>query len=281
MVKYYRPWAFERVEIIRAEDTRLAMPRQAAPDYKLALIEHGSREFYYRRTVSTVGAGGLVVIHPGEVNGSQAAAEAGATVRVLSLSPALLLEAAGLEPKRSRLPFFSSCPISDAALTADLLGLLAVFEGTASALEQQTRLLEFLALLLRRWSSSPQCETAGSERGAVERARAFLEENYAEDIPLKHLAQAVGLNPYYLCRAFRQQIGIPPHAYQAGVRIARARTLLAAGQPAGVVASLTGFFDQAHFTRSFTRYVKTTPAAYARAVAGRSISYKTADGCSV
>ena len=279
MVKYCRPWASEQVEIIRAEDTRLAMPRQAAPYYKLALIEHGSREFYYRRTVSTVGAGGLVVIHPGEVNGSQAAAEAGATVHVLSLSPTLLLEAAGLEPERSGLPFFSLSPISDATLTAELLGLLAAFEGTASALEQQVGLFDFLALLFQRWSSGPVCETSGRERGSVERARALLEENYAEDVSLRQLAQTVGLNPCYLCRAFRRQIGIPPHAYQAGVRIARARTLLATGHPAGVVASLTGFFDQAHFTRLFTRYVKTTPAAYARAVAGRSISYKTADEC--
>jgi AraC-like DNA-binding protein len=79
---------------------------------------------------------------------------------------------------------------------------------------------------------------------------------------LDHLADHAGLDKFHLCRAFRTQIGMPPHAYLTHLRIARAKELLQRGVRASDVAPQVGFYDQAQLTRHFTRLVGTTPARY-------------------
>jgi AraC-like DNA-binding protein len=98
----------------------------------------------------------------------------------------------------------------------------------------------------------------------VRRARRFLEERWAAPVSLAELAAHAGLSRFELARTFRAQVGLPPHAFQLDLRIARARALLAAGEPAAAVAATCGFYDQAHLTRVFKRAVGVTPARYAR-----------------
>lgn len=53
----------------------------------------------------------------------------------------------------------------------------------------------------------------GRERRAVREVRAYLEENACEDVSLEDLAGLCGLSPFHLTRVFRQEVGLPPHAY--------------------------------------------------------------------
>ena len=231
------------------------MPRQAVPDYKVVLIRHGCRAFYYRRATHIADAGSLVVVHPGEVNGSAAIGSETADVDILCVSPSLLTAATGGPP------FLNAFSMYDRRLAAQFFRLCAALEGpAASHLERAGRRADFLCALRGRRGCAPP---TGFPTGVMPRAREFLEDNYAEDDSLEHLARLVGLSPSYFCRAFRRHFGVPPHAYQTGTRIARAKPLLAAGRPIGEIALLTGFFDQAHFTHAFRRYAGTTPARYA------------------
>jgi AraC-like DNA-binding protein len=56
---------------------------------------------------------------------------------------------------------------------------------------------------------------------------------------------------------------IAPHRYLVARRIDAARKRLLDGQPIASVAADVGFYDQAHFTRQFTRHVGTPPGRYA------------------
>ena len=58
--------------------------------------------------------------------------------------------------------------------------------------------------------------------------------------------------------------GIAPHAYLVQLRLARARQLLASGQPPARVAMTLGFADQSHMGRWFRRAYGLTPAHYRR-----------------
>jgi AraC-like DNA-binding protein len=66
-------------------------------------------------------------------------------------------------------------------------------------------------------------------------------------------------------RAFRTAYGIAPSDYQRQVRLAAARRLIASGKPISQAAAATGFADQSHLTRWFTRYYGITPGAYRHA----------------
>ena len=101
----------------------------------------------------------------------------------------------------------------------------------------------------------------------VSRARALLDERFTETIDLDALATHARLDKFRLCRAFREQVGMPPHAYVTHRRIARAQTLLARGMPQADVAASVGFYDQSLLHRHFKRIFRMTPGAFARAAA--------------
>jgi len=98
----------------------------------------------------------------------------------------------------------------------------------------------------------------------VRRAMEYLLERLNDSITLDDLADYADLDKFHLCRAFRAQVGMPPHTYLTHLRIARAKELLLRGVRASDVAPLVGFYDQAQLTRHFRRLVGTTPARYGK-----------------
>ena len=79
------------------------------------------------------------------------------------------------------------------------------------------------------------------------------------------VAEQLGAGPTQLARAFAGAFGIAPHAYVEGRRLDAARDRILGGQPFADVAADVGFFDQAHLTRRFKRFLGTTPGRFAPA----------------
>jgi len=100
---------------------------------------------------------------------------------------------------------------------------------------------------------------------AVVRAQALLDERFTETVSLDELAAHARLDKFRLCRAFREQIGLPPHAYVTHRRIARAQDLLARGVAPAEAAARVGFYDQSLMHRHFKRILRITPGAFLRA----------------
>jgi AraC-like DNA-binding protein len=91
----------------------------------------------------------------------------------------------------------------------------------------------------------------------------YLREHLADAITLDDIALVAGMDKFHLCRAFRTQIGVPPHAYLTHLRVARARQLLESGARASDVAQRVGLYDQSQLNRHFRRIMGTTPARHA------------------
>jgi len=98
----------------------------------------------------------------------------------------------------------------------------------------------------------------------VRRALELLREHQNDEVTLDALADHAGMDKFHLCRAFRAQVGLPPHAYLTRLRIMRAKELLAAGVRPSEIAPRVGLYDQSQLNRHFRRIVGTTPGAYAR-----------------
>jgi AraC-like DNA-binding protein len=102
---------------------------------------------------------------------------------------------------------------------------------------------------------------------AVAEVRSLLAARLANPPRLDDLALTAGMSPFTLLRAFREETGLPPHAYLNQLRVRRARQLLDQGLTPTVVAAETGFADQAHLTRHFKRVFGVPPGAYQRGLA--------------
>ena len=105
----------------------------------------------------------------------------------------------------------------------------------------------------------------------VRRAMEYLRERLAESLTLDELSEYAGLDKFHLCRAFRAQIGLPPHAYLTHLRVQRAKELLKHGVRASELAPQVGLYDQSQLTRHFRRIVGTTPGRFASERASRSV----------
>lgn len=105
--------------------------------------------------------------------------------------------------------------------------------------------------------------------GRLRKLRALFDE-LDGDLSLSKLAKAAGVGPHQLVRLFRKTFGTTPHKYVMELRLARARSLLAdSAQSIGDISVATGFSDQSHLTRYFSRRFGESPARFrARVRAG-------------
>jgi len=203
------------------------------------------------------------VVPSGQVHSNR---KVGCTFRCVFLESKTLQTAVEqfLERSIPRLDFRPEL-INDPRLTTSFLRSHRSLENPSSELEQDHSLVAFLQQFAARHSTAAiPLPREGDEDVAVRRTRQFLDEHYADPISLRDLARLAGVSPYHLNRSFSRKVGVPPHAYQLQVRIARAKSFLRQGRSAAETASLTGFFDQSHFTHHFKRSEGMTPLQYLR-----------------
>jgi AraC-like DNA-binding protein len=77
-------------------------------------------------------------------------------------------------------------------------------------------------------------------------------------------AAVAGASPTQLARAFVSTFGITPHAYVLTRRLDIARDRILNGEPLASVATELGFFDQAHLTHRFKRFLGVPPGRFGR-----------------
>ncbi len=102
-------------------------------------------------------------------------------------------------------------------------------------------------------------------RGLSTQVGAFVAERMSEPLRLDQVARALGCSAGHLSRRVRLETGHSPWQRVMTARIERAKLLLRyTDWPIAQIASVTGFFDQSHFSTSFRRSTRLTPTQYRR-----------------
>ena len=97
----------------------------------------------------------------------------------------------------------------------------------------------------------------------VERIVKFIKQNCAKPLTLDVLANEFYLSPGYLCRLFKQKVGINFIDYLNTVRIARAKhLLLTTNLRIYEVGNLCGYADLNYFTKVFKKATGVTPSYF-------------------
>jgi len=91
----------------------------------------------------------------------------------------------------------------------------------------------------------------------------FIKDNYSEQIQLKDLARAGMMTVNTLIRRFKKHFKLTPKQYLQRIRINMASIALAHTDHALIDITLrSGFCDQSHFTREFSKMLGMTPREY-------------------
>lgn len=93
----------------------------------------------------------------------------------------------------------------------------------------------------------------------------WLEKHFSETISMAKLAEQAGLSTTHLNRQFKQLLRMSPTRFLHAMRIDKARMLLeTTEQSLSEIALSTGYWDQSHFTRYFTKLTGVSPRRYRR-----------------
>ncbi len=232
-------------------------PRHTHDQFGFGLIDAGAQRSFSGRGMVDAGPGAVITVDPGEVHDGAPIGEA-RRWRMLYLDPdsvAALLDTATA-------PEFEAPVLAEPAVAhlADAV-LRAITAERPEPLAWEAPLL----VLLRRLAAVRPAPAARGVPAALRRALALMDDDPAGPHPLADLAAVSGLSRFQLVRAVARATGLTPHAYLVQRRVQMARRLIEGGLGLAEAAVASGFADQSHMTRVFTRTFGLPPGAYAAA----------------
>lgn len=136
--------------------------------------------------------------------------------------------------------------------------LVAVLERLRQAIREEDS--ASLPALLR---SQTEGEGRGGGSRLMRRIESYVERNYRRDLPVKEVADFVGLSPNYFSHLFKQERGCSFVDYVNAVRIAAAcRLLEESGLKVYEIAEEVGFTDYKYFSTVFRKITGDSPTKY-------------------
>lgn len=254
-------------EVFHARMAGYAYPPHVHDAWAILIVDEGAIHYELDRRRCEAAGHSVSLLPPWVVHdGRPAPGAAGFRERELYLDPGVLPAGlAGAAVDRTSL--------ADRELRTALSELHDCLTGHLDQLDAQTR-LALIADRIRRHLTPPfdpplTSSQARREPVIATRFRELLDEHVTEPLNLDRAAAMLGRSTPHLIRSFTREFGVSPYAYVTGRRIDTARSLLLHGARPAEVALMTGFYDQAHFTRHFKKHTSTTPAQFARSHAGR------------
>ncbi|SOD30448.1 transcriptional regulator, AraC family [Variovorax sp. YR752] len=238
--------------------------------YGVGLLDHGAQSSASGRGKVDAYAGDLITTNPGEVHDGRPLGGPSRRWRMVYFDAAVMAGMLGGIVDGS--VEFTRPVLKDLRLLQALRRLFtrlddwrnraASASASAEALACEESLVEVCGLLLGGHSTAvPQPEIDGDVR--------LVRERLADDLlaapTLDELAVMAGLGKFQLLRRFQKAYGVPPHAWLLLQRAERARALIRRGTSLANTAAASGFADQSHMTRIFTRHFGFTPGAWQRA----------------
>ncbi|MBP1994483.1 response regulator [Paenibacillus eucommiae] len=124
-------------------------------------------------------------------------------------------------------------------------------------------LLKFLEGKLAEMAEKIGALNKESVHSVIQSVNQYLEAHYQEEISLVSLSKVLHINHSYLCRLIKKEAGINFRDMLWGIRIEKAKQLLAnTAIKTSLIAYEVGFKDPSHFSQLFKRIAGVSPKEY-------------------
>ena len=252
--------ALDGVEVVRGWFRNHRIPKHTHDGLMLSVIDDGAQRIHYRGEVHLGVPGKVVAIPPGEVHAAEPHDETGWSYHTITIPTRLMQSLIGTKVSRFRCETL----ITDDTLLALLAHVFALFRREPSLALEEALLWSAARFMVTQARQVALPTHAGAEAKAVALCKAYLAARADQNVHLAELEAACGIDQFRLVKNFTRLEGLPPHAWHLQHRLDRAQDLLSRGARVADTAYMTGFADQAHFTRAFKRLLGTTPGRYRR-----------------
>jgi AraC-like DNA-binding protein len=261
---FWRDEALPFVEARSVHDGRkVCYARHWHETFSIGLISHGRCNYVNCTTTTEASVGTIVLMNPGDVHACNPIRGEPWSYRMLYIDVPWLCESqatAGPDSNHRFAPF-AAIASRRPELYAGLNRLFdTLIDSRLEPLEKHSATVSFMSTVQQLLGTHGATRPPTSARLA--RAADFIRQHCTRSLRLEEICAAASLSASHLIRAFKATHGLTPHAYQLNCRIEFCRSQLRAGRPLAEVALAAGFSDQAHFQRSFKRFVAATPGQY-------------------
>ncbi|WP_299832499.1 AraC family transcriptional regulator [uncultured Roseobacter sp.] len=259
--KYWRAGQISDLELFAAHFKTHKYRRHIHEGYVIGVVTHGLEAFYCRGQVHTAGPGDVILVNPQSQHDGEAASDAGWSYRVMYPSEAhfLRVQSNGIRP------YFAKSVVHDPNLASRIARLHKGLESQCDTHEMREIWAGILLDLVERHAERPATEDyTYRDPKRIALIEQILRASCIDGIGLEEVADEVGWSQWHLIRSFKAAKGISPHDFLVDCRIRHAKGLIDDGEGLAAAAVASGFVDQSHFTRHFTRAYGFTPGAYRR-----------------
>ena len=246
-------------EVLHARHVEHAYPVHTHDVWTVLLVDQGAIRYDLDRRTQRAEPSVVSILPPHVVHDGRPVNADGYRKRVIYIEPAVIGESfIGSAVDRPALP--------DISLRNAVSALDDALGCVDDAFEAETRLHLVAERIRNAMGGVPSTDQVRRDRheadAAVESFRAYLDLHLFEPVTMAAAAELLGADPTHLARGFKATFGIAPHAYVVTRRLEIARDRILDGQPLADVAADVGFFDQAHLTRRFKRFLGVTPGRF-------------------
>jgi AraC-like DNA-binding protein len=261
---FWRDEALPFIEARSVQDGRkVCYAKHWHEAFSIGLISRGRCNYTNGTKTAEACVGTVVLMNPGDVHACNPVRGEPWSYRMLYIGVPWLCEiqaAAGVNSDHRFRPF-STIATTQPELYDGLNRLFdTLIDPQITHLEKQSAAVSFMEMVQLHLGTGRAAHRKKAPR--VARAAEFIRQNCTRSLRLEEICAAASLSPSHLIRAFKEAHGLTPHAYQLNCRIELCRSQLRAGRSIADVALAAGFCDQAHFQRSFKKFVAVTPGQY-------------------
>lgn len=239
--------------------------------FGVGLLEDGAQRSASGRGSVEAFAGDVITTNPGELHDGQPLGGASRRWRMVYVEPAVMATMAG-HPEATHLPTVElTRPVfQDPQLRQALGQLLARLErwsggvhtSAADALACEESLVAVCGGLQTQYAVAVPELVHNTD---LRQVHARLADAPLQPPTLTELAVMVGISKFQLLRRFEKAYGLTPYAWLLQQRTELARRQIRNGASLADAAAASGFADQSHMTRIFTRQFGFTPGALRQA----------------
>lgn len=263
-VKFWRGKGPDAVEFLKGRYKDFVYPPHSHDRYMIGLITQGAIEIVEPERSAIVSRGQLILYNVDQVHWGHAASTDGWTILATYLPEhtlqQIVCEIGGARPGTVA---FDGISAKNPEVARGIARLYSSNDIEHESLRRGSLLLDIIVRALTLHANDIiQFPDVRSEDRAVRIARDYLNSNFSQNVSLGMLADECGISRYWLIKAFKSQMGIPPYAYLTNVRIRHAISRLREGIQPVEVALECGFSDQSHLTRAFKRSIGVTPGQF-------------------
>lgn len=257
------------LEIRTTLDSALAYAEHFHTSFSFGLILAGRTCFSLGKEKYLAESGDIVLVAPEQVHSCNPVGKMPRSYHMLHVAASWFHKRLGMELFQKRNLGITRPLIRDVALFSRALALIDTLKAGSVTPEADLR-----ALLVRMQTLhhcfSPAVETSGS-RTRVLPDSSITPQMIAGDYSISDLARDAGLSREGFSRSFHRDTGLSPGRYLHCLRLEHGRHLLRQGSSVVEASLASGYYDQSHFHRMFTKYCSVAPGSYRR---NRSHPYK-------